>query len=40
MRWKTHNPAAESATVKLRGTPDTLFALSTDRPRELSWLNA
>jgi hypothetical protein len=40
MRRKTHIPQPESATVKLRDTSDTLFAPGTDRPRELSWLNA
>lgn len=40
MSRKTHNPPSESATVKLRDTPDTLFAPGTDRQRELSWLNA
>jgi hypothetical protein len=40
MRRKTHNPPSESATVKVRGTPDTLSALGIDRQRELSWLNA
>jgi hypothetical protein len=40
MRRKTHIPRPESATVQLRDTPDTRVAPGTDRPRELSWLNA